>query len=124
MFSGSEGPQYKLTLPGVSFFTVELETGAQIEIVEPLAYISVRGAMQFSSGCSSQFSFAGPLRLAHLQTEGREFASASAVQALAMLHAMTRQTTSVWQFIHRLVGDDQFRNQCNDYIAANLTREP
>ena len=38
MFSESEGPQYKLqTLPGVSFFTVELETGAQIEMVEPLA---------------------------------------------------------------------------------------
>ena len=125
MFSESEGPPYKLqTLPGVSFFTVELETGAQIEIVEPLAYISVRGAMQFSSGCSSQFSFAGPRRLAHLQAEGSEFASASEVQAPTMLHAMTRQTTSVWQFIHRLVGDDQFRNQCNDYIAANLTREP
>jgi hypothetical protein len=125
IFNESEGPQYKLqTLPGVSFFTVGLETGEQTEIVEPLAYISVRGAMRFSSGLSSGSSFARPLRLARLHTEGSEFASASEVQALTLLHTMTRQTTSVCQFIHRLVGDDQFRNQCNDYIAANLTREP
>jgi hypothetical protein len=121
IFNESEGPQYKLqTLPGVSFFTVGLETGEQTEIVEPLAYISLR----FSSGLSSGLSFAGPLRLARLHTEGSEFASASEVQALTLLHAMTRQTTSVCQFIHRLVGDGQFRNQCNDYIAANLTHEP
>jgi hypothetical protein len=120
LFNESEGPQYKLqTLPGASFFTAGLETSAQLEIVEPLAYFSVRGAMRFSSGTSS----ASPLRLAQVPTEGSEFAAASELQALTLLHTMTRQTTNVWRFIHRLVVDDQFRNECNDYIAANLTRD-
>jgi hypothetical protein len=118
IFNESEGPQHKLqTLPGVSFLTTGLERSTQLEIVEPLAYISVRGPLRFSSGSSS----ASPLRLAQVRTEGSEFAAAREVQALTLLHMMTGQTASVWQFIHRLVVDDQFRNECNDYIAANLT---
>ena len=119
IFNESEGPQYKLqTLRGVSFFAAGPERSAQLEIVEPLAYISVRGAMRFSSATSS----ASPLRLAPVRTEASEFAAASEAQALTLLHMMTRQTINVWQFIHRLAVDEQFRDECNDYIAANLTR--
>jgi hypothetical protein len=117
IFDQSEGSSYKLQpVPDVSFVSQDPNSPIQMETSEPCAYMSVHGAMKFVSD--------GPLRLDQVLTDSSQFRSANETRAVTLLAKMMRQRTGIWQFINKIVVDQQFRDECNKYIAENLSITP